>query len=158
MTLVIILAMTAVLFALAFMTKRRFGVLGLALSGGLVLAGALAGAGNVLSSLGLVIHGIDPDILARCLLILLPSLILMLGGPSYAHGIMRIFGSSLYALFATVLVLIPLEDALNLDATGERIMQAIQSSNALILLALVILALVDVLLSRTHRPVKGKKH
>lgn len=155
----IILAIAALLFGLAFITKRRFGVLGLALCAGLVLSGTLPGLGNVISSMGVVVPGVHPDVLAESLLILLPSLVLVFGGPRYQPGIIAIISSILYAAFAIVLLLGPLGDVLDLDATGERIVEAARGANTLLLSGLVVLSLIDVILMRTpaHHG-KGKKH
>lgn len=152
-TLVIFVILLAVLFSLAYFTKRRFGVLGLALCAGMLLS---AGWSSTLTpwlvSKGLVVAAPPMSVIVSAALIVLPSLLLLFSGPTYHNGVQRIVGSLAFAALGFVFLLGPIGEALTMDETGSNIYSVLSHlSNAIVVVG-IIGAIVDILMTRTpHR-------
>lgn len=109
MTLVIIIAIVFALFGLAFVTKRRFGVLGLGLSAGAILAQSWSReVAHWLQSTNVPVAPLSYMTAATILLILLPALLLLIGGPKYTDRKFAIIGAVCFALLGTMLLIGPL--------------------------------------------------
>ncbi len=145
MTLVIIVVILLALFGLAFSTKRRFGVLGLALAAGVVLSqNASKHVADVLESFVMPVEPFTYGAAATMLLTLTPALILLAGGPTYRDKKSALIGATGFALLGTFFVLGPLTTAL--PTTGSTIHDILvilaQWQNVIVVVALM-LALVD---------------
>jgi hypothetical protein len=147
------------LFVLAFVTKRRFGVLVLALCAGVVLADVLTTSGiYTLQFLNVSVPNLPSAMLSASILTVAPSLILMIGGPRHNNTTMAIIGSLFYALFALLLLLLPLQSALALGETSGQIVDtALSYKNPLVAL-IVLLALFDVFGSGSSTFDRRRKH
>lgn len=151
MTLLVLVIVLAVLFVLAYFTKRRYGVLGLGLTAGYVLSEHVAKeVAGFLRYLDFPIEPLTPISAARIALILLPALLLMVAGPKYGDKRSRIVGSIIFALFGTFLVLAPIVASLpaNDAQTMEYLRYAAENSSLITALG-VALAVFD--LMKTHR-------
>ncbi len=160
MSLPILLVLAVFLFAVAYVTKRRFGVLGLGLIAGLVLSQQVSKeVANVLKYLDFPIGSLTFPIVASILLILAPALLMLLSGPKYSDKRLAVGGSILFAIFATVLLLGPLSISL---VMSDRSLQPLLSSVALnspaIISSGVVLAVIDTMYAHGKKPVdkKGK--
>lgn len=145
MTLVIILVILCALFGLAFVTKRRFGVLGLALAAGVVLAQSASHyVGQFFEQQGLPVAPLSYGSAATVLLILLPALLLLMGGPVYRSKKSAFVGALGFALLGTFFLLGPLTTALPADNQTIRsaLVVIAQWQNVIVVVALV-LALLD---------------
>jgi hypothetical protein len=150
--LVIFLIVVVSLFALAFFTKRRFGVLGLALVTGAMISSLwVADLTPVVAQAGLVLIKPPLESVVAAVLILAPALLLLLSGPSYRTTWQRTFGALLFAVLAAVLLLEPLGSALIIDGPGEQLYGFFVSNNVIIITTCVVLALVDLLLTKTPK-------
>lgn len=134
-----------VLFLLAYATKRRFGVLGLALAAGYVLqrlweAELPAWAGYLQIPDSLIV---SPVTLLGMAIVLLPSIILLFGGPTYktAHG--RLVGSIGYALLALVFCIGPLSNSLTLLGDGKVVFDFVMTYRDYIMTGSLVLAVID---------------
>src|ERR1700738_1924946 len=92
------------LFAMAYITKRRFGALGLALTAGSVLS---AHATPMLTSF-LLQHGITTaqlplDSVGAVGLTIAPAAALLFVGPTYKKMVLRVLGAAGFALLALTL-------------------------------------------------------
>lgn len=132
------------LFALVYLTKRRFGVLGLALCAGSLLSASWT---DILTALaqkhGLVLVSPPLASVIAALLIVLPSLLLLFSGPSYTSPLARLGGALSFALLAFVFLLGPLQTAIAPDHHFYEIVERLKN---LIIVGGIMLALVDVLL------------
>ena len=145
MTLIVILVVAIALFGIAFLTKRRFGILGLALAAGVVLAqSATSYVSDFFRQQNLPVAPLSYNDTATVLLIMLPSLILLAGGPTYSSKKMAIVGALGYALLGTFFLLGPLTTALPTQDPGVRdvLVRVAQSRDIIVIVALV-LALID---------------
>jgi len=145
MTLVILLIVLACLSLLAYVTKRRFGVLGLALCAGLVLSQQLTGdVSNVLKAGDVPVEPLGYASAASALLILLPALTLLLAGPKYHDARMRLVGALGFGAFATMLLLGPLTtDLPTLDTSVKPALDMVAANKTWIITIAVILAVLD---------------
>ena len=106
-----IIILTVLLFISAFLSKRRFGLLGLSLSAGYVLSVLWAQyAGNILGFLG-VERSSSTESLVGVLLILFPVLITLLHGYTYSTSTGRLLGSISFAFLAVAFLSGPLSYA-----------------------------------------------
>lgn len=159
MALVIILGIAVVLFLLAFMTKRRFGVLGLGLAAGVVLSQLWAvTVAAVLESQKVPVDPLSYSTVGQVAIILIPSLLLLIGGPKYHDKKGALVGSLLYALFATLFIIAPITRDFAVAGDTSPIFDFIaQWQNVLIALG-VVLAIIDMMLAHGPKfPRHGKE-
>lgn len=153
MNLVIILiVIVAVLFAVAYFTRRRFGVLGLALCAGYLLATMwtsqvtpwLEGAGLEL---------ISPPLasVVAAVLILLPAVLLLLSGPASTGTAVRVINALVFALLSTSFLLETLGSNLILTGNELRAYDVLVANKAYIITGSIIYALYDILTMRRHK-------
>lgn len=148
-------AIGVTLFVLAFLTKRRFGVLGLALAAGsLISASGAALVTPFLESQGLSLQFMPLSIFVQASLLLLPAILLLVGGPTYKESWARMLGSLAFALLAVVFLLEPLGDALRLDGPSLQAYQFVAAKQNIIIVAGLSLAVVDLLFARSKH--KGR--
>lgn len=159
MTLVIIIAIALALFGLAFVTRRRFGVLGLGLAAGAILAQNWSReVARWLEDGHIPIQPLSHFTAATLILILLPPLLLLISGPKYSERKYAIIGSICFALLGTMLLIGPLTT--DLPTTDSSIRSALISvarwQNVLIAVGIA-LAIIDTLLM--HAPkFPSRKH
>jgi hypothetical protein len=150
--LVIFLILVGLLFATAFFTKRRFGVLGLALAAGAMLSTLWVGnLTPIIASTGIVIVKPPLSSLVSAGLILAPALLLLSSGPTYKTMRQRIIGAAAFAVLATSLLLEPLGSALVIDSVGRPVYDFFVEYHAVIVTAALVLALLDLLVTKTPR-------
>lgn len=160
MTVALVFTVTIVLlFGLAYITRRRFGVLGLALAAGSMLSGLwateltplLRGAGLTLDTPTLIT-------MVSVALVLLPAVILLFSGPSYRDQLRRIGGALLFAALAFALLIEPLGTTLVLQGQGKQVYDFFADNKVYIVTIGLIIALVDLLGVHTSRRHKESKH
>lgn len=153
----IVLAIILLLFAVTYITRRRFGVLGLALCAGYLLSTMwtadvtpwIEGAGIQLMTPPL------SSVVAAALVLMPPVLLLIFGGPTYNGPLLRLIGAAAFALLATSFLLGPLGSSLVLDESGMKIYQVLVNNKSFIITATIAYALYDIITMRT--PKKDKK-
>lgn len=159
-SLIVLVGLALVFFALSFFSKRRFGLLGLGLAAGFVLSGLwLDTAEFMVSMTGAVPNGVVSNLVATVLLVLLPSLILLFHGYAYKTVTGRIIGSALFAVLALGFLAEPLGKALVLEGPGADAFGVLASNADLIVGVGVIVAVFDVFFSKSgkHHIHKDKK-
>lgn len=149
-----------VLFGAAFITKRRFGVLGLALTAGSMLGGLWTSALiPVVSESQVAIPTVSTAALVASGLVLAPALLLLFSGPTYKSTRGRLLGALLFAVFAFALLIEPLGYSLVLEGPGRDVYQTVQVYYGYIVTGGIVMALLDVLAIHTTAPRKDKgKH
>ena len=155
----ILIVFVVVLWLLAFLTKRRFGVLGLALTAGAFLSSLWSrDMVTILDSFGLSFATLSTAGFVAIAIVLLPAFLLLFSGPSYRSTRARIVGATLFAVLAVTLIAVPLERAIPLDGVGRTVFDFIDKYSVYIITGGVILSLLDILgihASRGHER-KGK--
>jgi hypothetical protein len=159
MNVVIIFAGLAILlFAAAFATRRRFGLLGLALAAGSILSGLWGfDAGLVVSSVGIFPSGTLTNAVTLSLIVLLPSILLLLHGHSYKDFISRAIGSLMFALLALAFLVQPLGGVLPLDGAGLNVYAWLVHYKDVIISVGLILAVVDLFFTKPAPPLRERK-
>jgi hypothetical protein len=134
-----------VLFGLAFFTKRRFGVLGLALAAGSLLSSLWAAPLVKIIEDSTNFSGVSLAGYVAAGLVLAPAVLLLFSGPSYKgkHG--RFMGALLFTLFALILVAQPLGMSLVVSGPGRALYEFLQANQMYIITAGVVAAVLDLL-------------
>lgn len=162
MTIVLLLAVLVVLFLLAFVTKRRFGVLGLSLAAGVVLSqNATNYLANFYANNQIHIEPLSYDSAASLTLILLPALILLVSGPKYSTKKAALIGSTGFALLGMFFLAGPLTASLPpADPLVRDILLIVGEWESLIVIVALALALLDTFMvhGMSIKKPKSKKH
>ncbi len=160
MTLVIIVVIALSLFALAFMTKRRFGTLGLALAAGALLSDQLTrDLSMIIERNGVPVEPLSSTTAASVALILIPALILLLSGPVYKTKKATIIGAVAFALMGTMLILGPLTANLPLlDEGVDAVLNFIATYESLLIAVGIVGAVVDSWLTHSTKLGRKSKH
>jgi hypothetical protein len=146
----ILVALILALFIGAFLSKRRFGVLGLGLAAGAVISPIWGvNAGFVVSSTGLVQEGPVVNAIALSALILIPAVLFMFHGYTYRHMFGRVLGSLLFTLLAAAFLVGPIGATLTLTGPIGGVYQWLVSNRELIVSIGVVFVIVDFLLAKT---------
>lgn len=144
MTVIVIIVISLALFGLAFVSRRRFGVLGLALAAGALLANHMTGDLSKLIEKGdLPVQPLTTLSAASIFLILLPALVLLLSGPAYKKRRQTIIGSVMFSVMATLLLLGPLTISLPPDKIIQPLLRWVAEYNSVLLAIMVGLAVAD---------------
>ena len=160
MNVAIVFAVVIVLlFALAYVTKRRFGVLGLALAAGSMLSALWAEKLTpIVQEAGLELDNPPLITVVSVVLVLLPAVILLFSGPSYHDIPRRILGALLFASLAFALLIEPLGSALVLQGQGKQIYDFFAENRVYIVTVGLIIAIIDLLSVHTSKAHKPAKH
>lgn len=150
---VIFLIVVVALFVVAFATKRRFGVLGLALAAGAMLSSLWTEKLTPLVEQSGVVSITLPPLasLVAAALVLLPAVLLFFSGPTYKHKGQRAAGSLAFAVLALALLLEPLGSALILQDTGKQVYDFFVQNRVYIVTVGLVFALFDILATKTPR-------
>ena len=156
---IVFLVAIAVLFLIAFMTKRRFGVLGLALAAGSMLSELWAAKLTPLvAEAGVTVDQPPLITVVAVVLVLLPAVLLLFSGPSYHDQTKRIVGAFLFAALAFALLIEPLGSALVLQDQGRQVYDFFAENRVYIVTAGLVIAIIDLLGTQTHGSLGRGKH
>jgi hypothetical protein len=150
---VIFVIIVVALFVIAFATKRRFGVLGLALAAGAMLSSLWTKELTPLVEQSGVVSIALPPLasLVAAALVLLPAVLLFFSGPVYKDKGSRVIGSLAFAVLALALLLEPLGSALVLQDIGKQIYDFFVENKVYIVTVGLVFALFDILATKTPR-------
>lgn len=160
MNVVLVFGVLAVaLFMAAFITKRRFGLLGLALAAGSILSVIWSyDAGLVVGSLGFSSGPLTTAITLSAI-VLLPSVLLLFHGYAYKSIIGRTGGALLFTILALAFLVEPLGHALVLEGVGANIYSWLVNNRDLVISVGMVLAVIDLFFTKTaHVADKHSKH
>ena len=150
-----------VLFLGAYLSKRRFGLLGLALTAGATLSTIWSyEAGLIVSSTGLVPEGVMTQAVTQSLVVLLPAALLLFHGYAYKNRLSRTVGALLFTVLALAFLVEPIGYALPLEGAGARVYGMLKYYKDAIISVGVVLAVVDLFFTKpAHLAEKAsKKH
>jgi len=155
--LLICLFIAILLFISAFMARRRFGLLGLALAAGSLLSVIWAyDAGLIVGAFGIP-SGPATEAVILMIIILLPAGVLLFHGYTYKTLLGRIVGASLFTLLALAFLIEPLGHVLALRGDGANIYRWLVNNKSFIIGAGLIFAVIDLFLTKPVQP-PNKKH
>jgi hypothetical protein len=156
---VVFIGLALALFAGAFISKRRFGLLGLALTAGATLSTIWSyDAGLVIASTGLVPAGPMTNAIALSLVVLLPAIVLLFHGYRYKKLFSRIIGSLLFTILALAFLVEPIGFALPLEGTSAYLYSQAMEYKEVVISAGVVLAVIDLFFTKpAHVAEKGDK-
>lgn len=159
MTVILIFAgLAAVLFTGAFLSRRRFGLLGLALTAGATLSTIWSyDAGLLLSMTGLVPNGPLTNAIALSIVVLLPAILLLFHGYAYKNPIMRVVGAALFTILALAFLVEPIGFALPLTGVAADAYGAIKANKDIIISVGIILAVIDLFFTKPAPHEKERK-
>lgn len=157
----VFVGLAAIVLALgAYIAGRRFGVLGLALAAGYVLSRLWEREIVVWAQyLPLESGVIEPVTIVTLAVILLPSIVLLFGGPRYRTKRGRVVGALLFGCLAAVFSLSAFEHSVLLTESGRDVTDIVLQYQQLILTVALGVSVIDVLYARTGKGDKAsKKH
>jgi len=155
--LIICILLTIGLFFAAFSSKRRFGLLGLALASGSLLSSIWGyDAGLIASGLGIP-SGPLTSAITLSIIVLLPAGLLLFHGYTYKTLIGRLVGSGLFTLLAIAFLIEPIGHVFVLQGLGANIYNTIVANRELIIGAGLIVAVVDIFLTKPAKS-SEKRH
>ncbi len=144
MTVIVSLVIALALFGVAFLSRRRFGVLGLALTAGALLAGQMTkDLSKLIASYDIPVEPLSTISAASIFLTLLPALVLLLSGPSYKKRKQAILGAVAFTVMAMLLILGPLTSSMAPDKLMEPFLQWVARYNSLLLAVAIGAAVAD---------------
>ena len=149
----------AVLFLAAFLTKRRVGMLGLALASGSLLAGLWVGSLTPLvAQAGIEIVRPPLSSLVATALIVLPVVLLFFHSSSVKGVLWRIVHASVFAVLAIGFLLEPMSAALVVDEQGKPIYEFLTQHRTIIITGGIVISILDLMLGRKRHHEKPAHH
>jgi hypothetical protein len=146
--IVICVLVAILLFAAAFVTRRRFGLLGLALAAGSILS-TIWGytAGLVVSAAGLPYNSVSIAI-TLSMIVLLPAILLLFHGDTYKNSFSRFIGAGLFMLLALAFLITPLSTILSLHGYSATVYAWLVNNRTIIIGLGLLVAIVDLFLTK----------
>jgi hypothetical protein len=147
--LVVFIVLALLLFSAAYITKRRFGLLGLALAAGATLSTIWSfDAGLVVGSLGILPSGPLTTAITLGCIVLLPAVILLFHGYTYKTFVGRAVGALLFTALALAFLVEPLGFALPISGLGKDVYGTLLQYKNVIISVGMILAVIDLFLTK----------
>lgn len=153
-------ALAVIFFVSSYITRRRFGLLGLALAAGSLLSGLWGeNAGFVVSALGIFPSGPLTTAITLSAIVLLPALLLLFHGYAYKSTFGRVYGALLFTIVALAFLVQPLGYALPLKGFGVNAYDWLVQNKDLIIGGGMVIAVFDLFLTKpAHLAEKKLKH
>lgn len=159
MEIIAILIIAISLFVAAFVTKRRFGLLGLALAAGSIISGIWSYDAGLIPSLFSIPSGSYTSAIVSSILILLPAGLLLFHGYSYKNLLGRVVGASLFTILAMAFLAEPISRALIVQGVGASTYNIFIDNKTTIIGIGLIIAIVDLFLTKPmHFSENHRKH
>lgn len=157
-SLLLLMSVLVLLFVMSFATKRRFGMLGLALAAGALLSANWSGTLTpFIQRQGVTLISLPLQLVVEVTLIILPATALLFSGPIYTKMWQRIAGSIGFALLGYALLAGSLNNILQVDQPGLAFYGFMNKYVNLIIVIGLIAAVVDAFLTGSPRP-KKREH
>lgn len=149
MSVAIFAGVALFLFAGSFFSKRRFGLLGLALAAGYILSTLWQDTAEfMISATGFVPAGVVSHFVATLALLLIPPTLLFFHGYAYKSLAGRLIGSILFTALALAFIIEPMGKALVLEGPGVPLFNWFTDNADFIIGVGLIFAVFDVFFSK----------
>ena len=157
--IILVLIIAIFLMSILYLTKRRFGVMGLALIAGQALISLWSGSiPMIAATIGLPSIGAFSGVTIITLLILfLPVVLLLFGGPTYTTKSARLVGSLLFALLSLVLSAEILRGSLILIGNDLVVFNVISQYRTPILSIAIAVAVIDLMSAHSSKLIPKKR-
>lgn len=157
--LIIVGIFFGVLFGMAFLTKRRLGILAPVLAAGALLSTLWVGdLTPLVQRAGIVLLQPPLESVIAAVSLLAPALLVLISGPTYRTMRSRMVGAFLFALLAIFLLLDIFQSSLVIDGVGQTVFDWLSEWKTLGVTAILMLAVLEALSIRTPKPEKPAKH
>lgn len=151
-----LLIIMLILLAVVYLSKRRYGLLGLALIAGSIISASWSTYVTVMLQLqGVRLLSPPLNVVVAIVLLLLPVVFLLFVGPTYRKKWQKISGSLLFAILATLLIAAAIMRETPSLMADSQVGAIATQAYPLIIVVGVTVAIVDTVMA--HRPKKGKK-
>lgn len=155
--LIICIIIVAVIFVLSYATKRRFGLLGLALAAGSILSNVWAyEAGLIAGALGFPLSPLTSTIILA-IITLLPACLLLSRAKTYKTGLGRLVGAALFTVVAAAFLVEPFSRIFILKGSAGQFYQQLLGYKDLIIGVGLIVAVLDLFFAKKAES-SEKKH
>ncbi len=144
----------------AYTTKRRLGLLGLALAAGSIFAALWTNdLTPIVAKAGIEIIRPPLSSVVASLLILLPAVLLFFSGATVKGKLLRLLSSAIFAILAVAFLIEPLGAALVVDDTAKPIYELLGQYHGVIITVGLALSVADLMLgNKKIRREKESKH
>jgi len=159
--LLILGGIAILLFVVALFSKRRFGVLGLALAAGSVLSTVWDSTASLMVAfIGIVPKGMITVAVTQALVVVGPAIVLLFHGVTYKTMAARVVGSFLFVCLAITFLITPLAPIVATNDTANQVVHWIEDYRSILISTGLVLAVADLLLTKSslkhEREAKGK--
>lgn len=155
--LIVLLVIAVILFALPYLTKRRFGLIGLSLAAGWLLSDMWSvELADLIRSAGFSFQAPPLESVAAFVLILLPPLLSLHASPKDHGGLRRLISALVFSVMATSLLLVPLASAFEVNDQAKPLYEFLSSKRALVVTFGLVLAMVDTFFMKNGGAARGK--
>lgn len=148
---VAMMIVAVLLFLLAFMTKRRFGLLGLALAAGSILSGLWVDYASIFMPMLGLQRGSLTEASIGVILILMPAFLTMLHGYAYSSMGGRLFGAFAFSLLSLAFLSTPLSFAFVNTGSMAGIVAFVDGNKDFIIGIGLLVAIGDLVVSSSRR-------
>lgn len=159
MTVIVSIVVALALFALAYVSRRRFGIMGLALTAGALLASQMTkDLSNLIAENKFPVEPLSAISAASIFLTLLPALVLLFGGPHYKKRNDAMVGAVGFTIMAMLLIIDPLTTSMPPDQLMQPLLTWVLTYKSILLAFMIAAAIIDAWMIRIAPPPEdGKK-
>jgi hypothetical protein len=149
----------AALFLASFLTKRRVGLLGLALAAGYVLAQLWTqDLTPLVANAGIEVIKPPLSSLVATILTLLPAVFVFFHGATTKGKLIRIAHALVFAGLGVALLMEPIGAALVIDDTAKPVYDFLKQYNMIFITAGIALSVVDLMMGKIRRREREPRH
>ena len=145
------------LFSASFFTKRRFGLLGLALAAGAMISSIWGYDASLVAGLFGFSGGPMTSAVVTSILVLLPAGLLLFHGYTYKSLVGRIIGATLFTVLATAFLVEPLSHVLTVQGPATVIYQSVVDNRTSVIGIGLIVAIADLFFTKPAHSDKRHK-
>ncbi|HPF30974.1 MAG TPA: hypothetical protein PLO25_01515 [Candidatus Saccharibacteria bacterium] len=157
--IVILIAVAVVLFVSAYISRRRFGLLGLALSAGYILSDLWQYDAGIIAGIIGISNSTYSSALILSAITLLPAVLLLFHGYAYRTFIGRLIGASLFTLLALTFLIDPLSHMIAIKDDVSSIYSWLVNNREVIIGSGLTVSVIDLFMTKpVHLADKKRRH
>lgn len=156
--IIIFIAIAALMFVSAYVTKRRFGLLGLALAAGSLLSGIWGYNAELVASVVGISSGTYSSAIIHSVIILLPAALLLFHGYTYKNMVGRFIGAGMFTLLALAFLVEPLGHILVMQGNPAVFYTWLADNREVIIGFGLVFSVVDLFLTKPAQLADKRRH